>query len=134
MEQLRLLLRDQKKEVAQDVIASQTTMNAALLLCKQISGLEDKQIAGALGIDPGNFSLIWAKNGNKRQFPENQLIDFMTLCSNIVPLIWLAQKMGYGLHPLMSEKDREIEELRAALTEKEKEIETLIKYRQKGLI
>jgi len=34
----------------------------------------------------------------------------------------------------MDEKDRQIEELQAALAEKDKEIEVLAKYRAKGII
>jgi hypothetical protein len=134
MEQLQLLLRDRQKTVALEVILACPTFNAALKLCKDISGLTDDQICLHMGYTPAHFSLIWNGNGNKRHFPENDLNKFMDLCGNKVPLIWLAHHCGYGLHPLMDEKDRQIDELQAALAERDKEIETLVKYRQKGLI
>ena len=134
MEQLQLLLRDRQREVSLDIILACKTFNAALKLCKEISGLTDDQICLQMGYTPAHFSLIWNTSGNKRHFPENDLIRFMDLCQNKVPLIWLAYRCGYTLEPLMDEKDRQIGELQAQLAERDREIETLVKYRQKGLI
>ena len=131
MEQLQLLLRDQKKTASTDAILACSTFKDSLKLCKSMSGLDDKQLAMTLEIDQGQWARIF---GNGGHFPENKLIDFMDLCQNKVPLIWLAHHCGYGLHPLMDEKDRQIEELQAALAQRDQEIETLVKYKQKGLI
>lgn len=122
MEQMQLLLRDTKKQVGLEVILSQPTFKDALRLCKSISGLEDKQLAGTLDIDPGQWARIFTNGGH---FPENKLLDFMDLCANRVPLIWLAHKCGYGLHPLQDEKDREIERLQAELKEERSEHEAI---------
>lgn len=139
MEQLQLLLRDKKKNVDISIIENIPTFTAALKMCLDISGLEGKQIAPLIGTDEGNLNRVWSKkNGESgngtRYFPENKLLQYMEVCQNIIPLIWLALKCGYGLHPLMSEKDKEIEELQAQLAEKDKEIEILAKYKAKGLI
>ncbi len=99
MEQLRLLLRDQQRQVSLEVIDSCNTFDDALALCKSISGLEDKQIAMALRIDPGHWSLIFTKGPNKRNFPENKLLQYMEVCKNRIPLIWCAFKSGYTLTP-----------------------------------
>lgn len=131
MEQMQLLLRDRKKEVSIETILAQPTFKDALKLCKTMSGLEDKQIAGHLDIDPGQWARIF---GNGGHFPENKLMEFMELCQNKVPVQWLALKCGYTLHPLMSEKDREIEELKAALIEKDKELEIVAKWKKAGLV
>ena len=131
MEQLQLLLRDQKKDVSLEVILSCATFKDSLKLCKSLSGLDDKQLCMTLEMDPGHWSKVFTNGGH---FPENKLLDFMTLCGNKVPLIWLAHSCGYGIHPLMDEKDRQIQELSAALAEKDKEIEILAKYRERGII
>lgn len=126
MEQLRLLLRDQKKEVSFDIIDSCKTFIDALDLCKSISGLEDKQIYMALNIDKGHWSLIYTKGSNKRNFPENKLIEFMDICGNRVPLIWLARKCGYTLQPLRTELEIELEHERAEKEEFRKKYEQAI--------
>lgn len=131
MEQLTLLLRDQKKEVSIEVITACHTFKDALRLCKSISGLEDKQIAMTLEIDPGQWARIF---GNGGHFPENKLITFMELCENKVPVIWLAYHCGYTLHPLKTELENEIDRLKDALAEKDKEIEILAKYKARGII
>jgi len=114
MEQLQLLLRDQKKEVSPEVIIACLTFKDALKLCKSLSGLDDKQLSMTLEIDQGQWARIF---GNGGHFPENKLLEFMDLCGNKVPLIWLAFKCGYVLHPLKTEieleNDRLKEELKA---------------------
>jgi hypothetical protein len=125
MEQLQLLLRDQKKEVSVDAILAQPTFKAALALCKSVSGLEDKQICGALDIDAAQFSRIFGNGGN---FPEDKLLKFMTICGNVVPLIWLAYKCGYGIYRLKSEVEMENERLRAELDGERKRLESVTAF------
>jgi hypothetical protein len=126
MEQLRLLLRDQRREVSLDVIMSCIKFTDALELCKSISGLEDKQIAMTLEIDTGHWSLIFNRNGNKRNFPQNKLIEFMEVCGNKIPLIWLALQCGYTLQPLKSELEIELDRERAEKEEYRKKYEYAI--------
>ena len=125
MEQLSLLLRDQKKEVGLDVILACNTFKDSLKLCKSISGLEDKQICMTLEIDAGNWARIF---GNGGHFPENKLMLYMEICQNKVPLIWLAYHCGYTLQPLKTELEIQLEELQKQLAEKDMEIRTLTKY------
>ena len=125
MEQLELLLRDQKKEVSLEVILSCKTFKESLKLCKSISGLEDKQLCMPLEIDAGQWARIF---GNGGHFPENRLMEFMNLCGNKIPLIWLAYNCGYTLHPLKTELEMENDRLKKELAERELEIKTLTKY------
>lgn len=114
---MQLLLRDQQKEVSIEVIMACKTFKEALKLCKSISGLEDKQICGHLDIDPAQWARIFGACGH---FPENKLIEYMRLCQNITPAIWLSRTLGYNLVPLKNELELENERLRQDL-EKERE-------------
>lgn len=131
MEQLQLLLRDRQKDVSMEVIEACPTFKDALKLCKAVSGLDDKQICMTLDIDQGQWARIF---GNGGHFPENKLLHFMDLCGNRVPLIWLAVKSGYIIHPIKTELEIENEKLRRELEDTRKEIEVLAKYRAKGII
>ncbi|MHB8110528.1 MAG: hypothetical protein ACYDHW_10910 [Syntrophorhabdaceae bacterium] len=126
MEQLQLLLRDKQKEVSIEVIKSCPTFNAALKLCKEISGYTDDQICLHMGWTAPNFSLIWNTNGNKRHFPENDLQKYMDLCGNKVPLIWLSLKCGYTLTPLKTELELELENAQKEADEYRKKYEYAI--------
>jgi hypothetical protein len=110
MEQLQLLLRDQQKFVSVEIIESCKAFLDAIKLSISISGLEGKQIAGQLNIDAGQWSRILTGDAN---FPLNKLMDFMELCKNKVPLIWLAVKCGYVLTPMKSEQEVELDAIRA---------------------
>lgn len=131
MEQLQLLLRDTQKSVSLEIISNCQTFTDALRLCKSISGLDDKQIAMSLGIDQGHFSLIWDRNGNKRHFPEAKLLQFMEVCQNKIPLIWLALKCGYTLEPLRNDLEQENEELKRRLADATAREETIVAFLRK---
>lgn len=123
MEQLQLLLRDKHKEVSVEVIMACGAFKDALKLCKSISGLEDKQLAGHLDIDPGQWARIF---GNAAHFSENKLLKFMDICGNKIPLIWLAMKCGYTLSPLKTELELELEARTAEADEYRKKYEYAI--------
>lgn len=123
MEQLQLLLRDKKREVSVDIIIACKNFLEAVKLSKSISGYEDKQVAGTLGIDAGQWSRILSGDAN---FPLNKLIDFMELCENKIPLIWLALQCGYTLSPLKTELEIELERERQEKDEYRKKYEYAI--------
>lgn len=125
VEQLQLLIRDQQRKVSIDVIAEQPTYKDALKLCKSISGLNDQQLCHALDIDPAQWSRIWSNNAH---FPDNKIAEFMRACNNIVPLIWLSLRFGYGIHPLKSELEIENEKLQSQLREKESELSIITNF------
>ena len=106
MEQLDLLLRDAKtNEASLTLIMAQKTHTDALKLCKLLSGLDDKQIAAHLGIDQAHWSRIWS---GQAHFPADKYIEYMSICNNIIPLIWLAHSTGYTLKPLMTELEQQV--------------------------
>jgi hypothetical protein len=123
MDQLQLLLRDQQKNVGIEVIESCATFLDAIKLSLSISGLEGKQISGHLGIDPGQWSRVLTGDAN---FPLKKLMEFMELCGNKIPLIWMAVKCGYTLSPLKSELEMELATVRAEKEELKKKYDTAI--------
>jgi predicted XRE-type DNA-binding protein len=109
------------QEVTDEVISRKKDLMAAINLCIDISGLENKEIAIALGIDAGHFSNIRAGKTNCH-FPTNKLDDLMSLCGNEIPLQWQAMKRGKGLHMLESEAQRQLRIERDARMEAEKKL------------
>lgn len=86
-----------------DMVQKQKSLLGAVNLCITESGLEDKEIYLALGIDPGHFSNMRKGVGH---FPTNKLNDLCDLCGNEAPLIWWANSRGKGLVLLVTEAER----------------------------
>lgn len=116
---LSLVRRGDKVHVPQHLIGQQKTMSAAIALCIQLSGLDDKQIYLDLDIDPGHWNRILK---GAAHFPVNKLNDLMYLCGNEVPLMWLAHSRGYGLVVLVSESERRALDMEARALEAEKKL------------
>jgi hypothetical protein len=85
------------------MVEKQKSLLGAVNLCVTESGLEDKEIYMALGIDAGHFSNLRKGIGH---FPTNKLDELCDLCGNEAPLIWWANKRGKGLVLLVSEAER----------------------------
>lgn len=85
------------------IVMQQKTLLGAVNLCITQSGLEDKEIYLALGIDAGHFSNIRKGVGH---FPVNKLNELCDLCGNEAPLIWWANSRGKGLVLLVTEAER----------------------------
>jgi hypothetical protein len=94
-------------EVDLTIIRSQPSLTSALMLCQQLSGVEDKELVGPRGIvkDVAQWSRI---RGGQHFFPQERLIAFMDVCGNEAPLIWLADRRGYRLERLESELERQL--------------------------
>lgn len=122
VEQATLLLAPAhpSQDVPLEVIAKRKTLLGALNLMFDLSGLEDKEIYMALGIDAGHFSNI-RKGKQGCNFPTEKFNDAMDLCHSEIPLIWLAHSRNKGLHVLESEKDRQLREERERNEELAKE-------------
>jgi predicted XRE-type DNA-binding protein len=120
--------------VSQDVIATRRDLLAAINLCIDVSGLDDKEISLSLGIDPGHFSNI--RRGKAGcNFPLTKLDDLMTLCGNEIPLTWQAMKRGKGLHMLETESQRllrEANEREAKLLDENRLLREVIQGRGSG--
>ena len=91
--QLGLRLKPQYSVVVDlDAVTRQKTLNAAIVLCVQSSGLDRKQIYSTLGIDAATWSRI---ESGQAHFPVNKLEQLMDLCGNEAPLMWLINARGY---------------------------------------
>lgn len=117
--ELPLARRVERFDVPMDLVVKLASFSAAISLCVQLSGLEDKEVYIPLGIDAGHWTRI--KQGNAH-FPGNKLGELMDLCGNEVPLIWLAYSRGYGLLLLKSEAERRAEEAEQRAHEAEKKL------------
>lgn len=103
---------------------AQQTMTAAIVLCQQMAGVEDKVITGSSGVvkDVAQWSRI--KSG-QHYFPQDKFPLYMDLCGNEAPLRWLARKRGYSLVPLETELERQLRIERAARAKAEERLEYL---------
>lgn len=120
-----LMLTTAKQEVSKEVLASISDFKAALKLCKEISGLSDKQISGELNIDTAQWSRIWV---GQAHFPSEKIPCLMDICGNWIPLRWLAMKYGQELKPTKTTIERENDKLRAELEKQHIEIEAIKKF------
>ena len=98
--------------------------HAALVLCMNISCLEDKEIYGPLGLDQAQFSRI--KNGSMH-FPPNLEDQLMDVCGNEIPLRYSALKRGKQLAPLRSTLEQKLEDRDAELAEAKRENDLLMR-------
>lgn len=116
LSQLELLPAFAGDQVSLDVdtIKRQPTMNAAIVLCVMASGLDRKQVYGALGLDAATWSRIESGQAN---FPPNKLHSLMHLCGNEAPLIWLQESLGYDSRSIV--KHRNDDQRRIAELEQE---------------
>jgi hypothetical protein len=103
-----------------ELVVKQPSLSAAIALCVQVSGLEEKEVYLSLEIDAGHWTRIMKGDAH---FPVNKLNSLMDLCGNEAPVLWLAHSRGYGLVMLKSEAERraELAEHRAAEAEKKLE-------------
>ncbi len=104
--QRELNLKPEMQRVDVSSIDAQPSLTAAIRLCQQLSGLDDKEIVGKRGIvtDLAQWSRI--TRSGRHYFPQDKLNAFMDLCGNEAPLIWLARSRGYDLKPLETEMER----------------------------
>lgn len=130
MEQRSLVLstKNSKTVTDEEILRRCLHFKDALRLCKELSPLNDQQLADNLDLDPAQWSRIWSDRGH---FPDEKIERFMALCENIVPARYLALKQGFELKPLKSTLEMENESLRKALEEKEKELDVITKWQQR---
>lgn len=105
--QLSLAAKPEMLPVPDRIIEACPSMTRAIVLCQELSGIEDKQLLGARGIvgDQAQWSRI--KSG-QHFFPQDKLALYMDACGNEVPLLWLARQRGYELRPLETKTEREL--------------------------
>ena len=118
-----------RSSVATETIWGQPSGGAAFTLACSVSGLEDKEIYMELGIDAGYFSNI--KKG-KATLQADKEREFCEIVGNRIYPEWRAYQLGCTLVELRSEVERERDELRAMLAERDREM-TVIKDFMKSI-
>jgi hypothetical protein len=97
----------QRASIPIELVRQQRTGAAAFSLACAVSGLEDKEIYLALGIDAGYFSNI--KKG-KATLQADLVSDFCRLVGNSIYLEWQAFQVGCTLVMIKSEAERLLDE------------------------
>lgn len=120
--ELPLARKADRLDIPLDLVLKQPTLSAAIALCVQASGLEEKEVYLPLGIDAGHWTRIMKGDAH---FPVNKLNDLMDLCGNEAPLMWLANSRGYGLVILKTEAERRAEAAERALEEERSKVRLL---------
>ncbi len=85
------------------IVGKQANFLAAIRLCLQVSGIDEKKAYIQLGIDASHWAKIMTGVGH---FPPNKINELMDICGNEVPLMWLAQSRHYRLVPVETETQR----------------------------
>lgn len=112
MNQVELPLARDPKDVTVpiEIVRAQRTAAAAFTLACSTSGLEDKEIYLALGIDAGYFSNI--KKG-AATLQADRVAPFCDVVGNKIYLEWLAYQVGCTLVVVKTEAERRAEVERA---------------------
>jgi hypothetical protein len=119
--ELALTREPQHMTIPIELIRSKKTSGAAITLACDSSGLDDKEVYLALGIDAGYFSNI--KKG-KATLQGDLLKDFCRVVGNSVYPEWLAYQVGCTLVMVKTEAERRAEqaEQRAMAAEAENKL------------
>lgn len=125
--ELALARQPEKASIPIELVWRQPNVGAAFSLACQASGLEDKEIYLALGIDAGTFSRIKKGEAN---LPGDKVAEFCRLVGNTIYPEWLAYQVGCTLTMLKSEAERRAEEAEKRAKEAEKQVELLTKVLQ----
>lgn len=102
---LPLARRPQHVEVPMEIVMRCKDELAAINLCVEMSGLDDKEVHMSLGIDAAQWSRI--RKGDAH-FPPRKLRALMALCGNRIPLVWLARTEGFALVEIETETQRQL--------------------------
>lgn len=90
------------------------------------SGMDADEVAGYLGMDPGQFNRVL--RGTGKHLDDDKETLFERVCGNAIPTQYGAYQHGFELKPIRTALERENAELRQQLAEQQREIETLLKY------
>lgn len=107
--ELALCRTPEKVSVPAELVHMQQSPGAAFSLACQSSGLEDKEIYLACGIDAGTFSRI--KKG-EATLQADKLRVFCNTVGNTIYPAWLAYQVGCALVIIKSEAERQRDEER----------------------
>lgn len=107
--ELALIRRAEPNDMPIEVVRRQKSSAAAFSLACQSSGLEDKEIYGALNIDAGYFSRI--KKG-EATLQADLVRPFCEVVGNRIYPEWTAYQVGCTLVVVKSEAERLLEQSR----------------------
>lgn len=110
-------------EVPKAMIRAKKNSGAAFSLACDSSGLDDKEIYLALGIDAGYFSNI--KKG-KATLQGDLVRDFCKVVGNTIYPEWLAYQVGCALVLIQSEAERRAEAAEKRADEAERKYRTVV--------
>jgi hypothetical protein len=113
--ELVLARRAEPNDIPVEIVRRQKHAGAAFSLACQSSGLDDKEIYGALNLDAGYFSRI--KKG-EATLQADLIGSFSTVINNRIYSEWIAFQSGCTLTLIQSEAERLL------LLEREKRAET----------
>lgn len=105
--ELALSRPPQSVSVPIEMIRAKKNAGAAFALACDASGLEDKEIYLALGIDAGYFTNI---KKSKATIQGDLVRDFCKVVGNTIYLEWLAYQIGCTLMLIKSEAERRAED------------------------
>lgn len=117
--ELALVRQPAQVQVPLELIRSRRSAGAAFTLACDASGLEDKEIHMALGIDAGTFSRI---KGGKNTLAADLVAEFCRVVGNTVYPEWMAYQLGCGLVVLKTEAERRAEQAEARAQEAEQKL------------
>lgn len=120
--ELPLARKADRVDIPLDLVIKQPSLAAAISLCVQASGLEEKEVYLPLEIDAGHWTRIMKGDAH---FPVNKLNGLMDMCGNEAPLMWLSHSRGYGLVILKTEAERRAEAAERALNEEREKVKLL---------
>jgi hypothetical protein len=118
--QLTFNMKPEMIEIDPAAVDRRPTFTSSLVLCAETGGITPKELAGRIVKDEESWSRIKSPTP-KQFFPQDRLIDFMDVCQNEAPLMWLARKRGYQLVPMETELERLLRIEREARVELEVE-------------
>lgn len=87
------------------VIRSPKNLLRAFVMSAELGGLDDKQAAGAAGMDPATWSQFKAGDRGIKPLMFDSYTD---QCANELVLANWAYRRGYGLRPLESELEKRL--------------------------
>lgn len=125
--ELALARQPDKAIVPIELVWRQPSSGSAFSLACQASGLEDKEIYLAIGVDAGTFSRIKKGEAN---IQGDKLSEFCRVVGNTIYPEWIAYQVGCTLTMLKSEAERRAEEAEKRAEEAEQQVELLTKVLQ----
>ena len=129
-DQLELLMKPRPEpcDVPISTITRRPTFLRAIHLAQEVSGLEDKQICGAIGIDLSHWSKI--KSGASHFPTDERLLNYLNVVNSDIPLIWLAESRGYDWTTIQrhhSDLERQVEDLKRQLADRDRALALVLK-------